>query len=271
MKTEQIKEQIREESLKTGADVVGFAAIEDYKSERTPDPRTLLPGVKSLVVLGYRELDGPLDSEVVRVSMASRMATMDVMKKSAYQMAKFIEDKFKARAAYPLASYPLNMQPPTFGLVADLSLRHAAVAAGLGVFGRHNLVLHPVFGTRILFMAVLTDLPLPSDPPVTEELCTKCNICVKGCPAKALDVEGKTDPMKCLRVSQPWGIGGAIGYLGKLMGGSADERKALLRDPLLMNLYQASIIGFQYECFRCEAACPVGKKKIKQKKGRQAE
>ena len=120
-------------------------------------------------------------------------------------------------------------------------------------------------------MAVLTDLPLPSDTPIVEELCTNCDACVKGCPAKALDVEGKTDPLKCLRVSQPYGIGGTISYLGKLMGGSADERKALLRDPMLMNLYQASFIGFQYECFRCEAICPVGKKKGKQKKSRHAQ
>lgn len=269
MKIEEIREKIRKESLRLGADAVGFAAIEDYKSERTPDPRTLLPNVKSLVVLGYRELDGALNSGVARISMASRLAVMDVMKKNNYQLAKFIEDKFGATAAYPLGSYPLNMQPPTYGLVGDLSLRHAAVAAGLGIFGRHNLVIHPVFGTRILFMAVLTDLPFTSDPQITEELCTHCDVCVKGCPAKALDEEGRTDPMKCLRVSQPYGIGGTIGYLGKLMGGSADERKTLLRDPMLMNLYQASFIGFQYECFRCEASCPVGRKNGKQKKNRQ--
>jgi epoxyqueuosine reductase len=35
------------------------------------------------------------------------------------------------------------------------------------VFGRHNLVIHPRFGTRITFTAVLTELPLPSDHPTT--------------------------------------------------------------------------------------------------------
>jgi hypothetical protein len=39
-----MKEAIRNFGRGNGADVVGFAAIEDYRSPRTPDPRTLLPG-----------------------------------------------------------------------------------------------------------------------------------------------------------------------------------------------------------------------------------
>jgi len=87
----------------------------------------------------------------------------------------------------------MELSPQNPRSVADVSLRHAAVAAGLGVFGRHNRVIHPRLGPRVLFMAVLTDLELPSDPPITEELCTNCNICVESCPASALDVEGQTE------------------------------------------------------------------------------
>ena len=82
-----------------------------------------------------------------------------------------------------------------------------------GVFGRHNLVINPRFGTRIIFTAILTELPLSSDPPVEEELCDQCGICVEACPAGALDVEGQTDQLKCLKSSQPYGIGGLIRYI----------------------------------------------------------
>ncbi|MDD2672562.1 MAG: hypothetical protein PHW43_09140, partial [Syntrophales bacterium] len=159
-----------------------------------------------------------------------------------------------------LGSYPLNMSPPGMGLVADVSLRHAAVAAGLGNFGRHNLVIQPRFGTRLIYTAVLTELPLSSDPPVTETLCDECGICVAGCPGKALDEEGKTDNMKCLRVSQPWGIGGAIGYMRKFIGAPPDKQKEALMDPLFLSLYQAMFVGFQYNCFKCMAGCPAGAK-----------
>ncbi|MBU0652805.1 MAG: epoxyqueuosine reductase, partial [Proteobacteria bacterium] len=75
--------------------------------------------------------------------------------------------------------------------------------------------------------------------------------------AKALDEEGKTDPMKCLRVSQPNGIGGAIAYAKKFIGAAPETRKEQLVNPRFLELYQASFIGFEYHCFKCETVCPA--------------
>lgn len=250
-------EQMRQFGYELGADAVGFAAIEDYQSKKSPDPRTILPDLKSIVVLGYRELNGGVESENTRVSMASRMGGMELSMKNNYLMARYIEDHNKVKTAPVLFSYPLDMGPEVMGLVGDVSLRHAAVAAGLGVFGRHNLVIHPRFGTRIIFTAILTELPLSPDSPVQEELCTQCDLCVEACPGQALDEEGKTDMLKCLKVSQPYGIGSTIRYLRQFIGASPEEQKALLKDPILLSLYQAQFIGFQYTCFKCMAVCPA--------------
>jgi epoxyqueuosine reductase QueG len=252
------KEDIRKFGHKLGADAVGFAAIEDYRSGKAPDPKTILSGVQSMVVLGYREIGGAVESDNARISMTARLGVMDLAHHNNYLMARFIEDRFKVKTAPIAPSYPLNMALPGMGLIGDVSLRHAAVAAGLGIFGRHNLVMHPRFGSRIVFTAVLMELPLVSDPPVTEELCNQCGLCVDACPGKALDVEGQTDNMKCLRVSQPYGIGGMIGFVRKFMGATPEQQKDMLLDPKFLHLYQASFIGFQYECFRCMAVCPIG-------------
>lgn len=205
-------------------------------------------------------IDGALDSKNDRVNMAGRMAVMDTSKNHLYLLSRFMERKFKVRAAPVLSSYPLDMEAPALGLIGDLSLRHAAVAAGLGVFGRHNLVIHPHFGSRPSLTGLLTELPLASDPPIKEELCNNCGLCIETCPGRALDTEGKTKELKCLRASQPFGIGSAIGYLRKSIGKSTDEQKALLKDPMFMSLYQASFIGFQYSCFNCIAVCPIDEK-----------
>jgi len=251
------KEKIRKLGYELGADAVGFAAIEDYQSKQSPDPKTILPGVKSLIVLGYRELDGAIESENSRASFASRMGVMELSLKNNYLMARHIEDNYQVKTAVVAPSYPLDMGPEVMGFVGDVSLRHAAVAAGLGVFGRHNLVIHPHFGTRIVFTAILTGLPLSSDPPVEEELCDQCGLCVEACPASALDEEGKTEMLECLKVSQPYGIGGTIRYLRQFIGASPEEQKAHLRDPRLLSIYQAQFIGFQYFCVKCMAVCPA--------------
>jgi len=170
---------------------------------------------------------------------------------------RYIDDHYQVKTAPVSFSYPLDMGPEVRGFVGDLSMRHAAVAAGLGVFGRNNLVIHPRFGTRVIFTAILTGLPLNSDPPVQEELCTQCGLCVEACPGQALDEEGKTEMLKCLKASQPYGFGGAIRYLRQFIGASPEAQKALPKDPVLLQIYQAQFIGFHYTCFKCMAVCPA--------------
>jgi len=48
------KEQIRKYGLELGVDAVGFVALEDYKSPKSPDPKSYLPKAKSIVVLAHR-------------------------------------------------------------------------------------------------------------------------------------------------------------------------------------------------------------------------
>lgn len=255
------KEEIRRFAVDRGADAVGFLALADYSSPKSPEPKSWLPKARSIIVFGHRMLDGALDSENPRFNIAGRMAVMDASKTLLYSVARLIEDRTGRRASPVLSSYPLDMAAPTLGLVGDISLRHAAVQSGLGVFGRHNLVIHPRFGSRLSFTALLTELAMKSDPPLKEELCNDCGLCVEACPGKALDTEGKTEELKCLRASQPFGIPAAIGYIRKFIGKSPEEQQNLLKDPIFMSLYQASFIGFQYTCFNCIAVCPIGERR----------
>ena len=257
---ESEKRKIRDFALSLGVDDVGFAAANDYHSPLTPPLADIFPQARTLIVLAYREASH-CESENMRIAMSGRLGTMEFMKSCNHRLASFLERQNGSRAMMTPESYPSNISPEAkFGLIADLSHRHAAVAAGLGNWGRNNLVIHPTLGARVLFSTILSDLDLPSDQPVTADLCTRCDLCVAGCQGRALDEEGKTDQLKCLAHSQPYGIGANIRFWQRFVDSPPEEQKKMMRSPEYMRLYQAAFIGYQYHCFACYALCPVGQR-----------
>jgi epoxyqueuosine reductase len=120
-----------------------------------------------MVVMAYRELSN-CKSDNQRMAMVGRLDSMEFTRSCNYKVARFIEKEFNTKAMSTQFLYPLNMQPESrFGLIADFSQRHAAVAAGLGNFGKHNLVIHPRLGSMVIFSTILTELELTPDPKVT--------------------------------------------------------------------------------------------------------
>jgi epoxyqueuosine reductase len=70
--------------------------------------------------------------------------------------------------------------------------RPLAVSAGLGNWGKNGLVVHPKYGSRLLFASVFTNAPLESsgslcEPHQLNETCNNCRQCINACPAKAFE------------------------------------------------------------------------------------
>ena len=145
-----MKKRIKEFALSLEVDDVGVAAAADYQSPRSPKLDTIFPGVKSIVVMAYKE-PSSCESSNMQVAMSGRMDVMEFSRSCNYRMGRFLERECGATAMAAPASYPLEMSMETMGAIGDVSLRHAAIAAGLGVFGRHNLVIHPKLGTRDIY------------------------------------------------------------------------------------------------------------------------
>ncbi len=254
-----MRERIRSFVSGLEIDDVGFAAVSDYRSPMSPSIESIFPGARSIVVLAYKELDS-CGSPDMNIAMGGRMDLAAFSRSCGYKLARHLERSYGARVMTVPLSYPMAQNEDTRGAVGQVSLRHAAVAAGLGAFGSNNLVVHPRFGCRTIFSAILTDLDIPSDPPVKENPCTACGLCVQGCPGKALDEPGRTDVMKCVKNAMPYGLNGAVRFWSRYGEAPAAERKAMLRDPNFWRLHQAGFIGPQYFCFACMNVCPVGRK-----------
>ncbi len=105
---------------------------------------------------------------------------------AAYHAAKALEERLKHAGHYAKAnvSYPA---------------KEAAARAGLGVIGDHSLLIHPVYGTRVVIILVATDMTAPEEAPAPRKECLHCGRCAVACPTGAIGQEGMNHPERCLR------------------------------------------------------------------------
>lgn len=249
--------EIRQHILRLGVDDVGFADAAAYDSPKSYAITKFMPDAKSIIVLAFKVLSS-CESPSWSAALNGYLDLGAFARSASYQAARFLENQYGAKVANIPLSYPFEIHSDRRA-IADFSHRHAAVAAGLGNFGRHNLVIHPRFGTRVNFTSIITDLKLPPSPASDRDYCLHCNLCVEKCPGGALDDEGKTDLFKCMKNSLPYGLGANIAFWSRFAGSSPEEQKAMLGGEQYTRLRQAAHLGNQYMCFNCLKSCPVGR------------
>ena len=163
-----MKNEIKDYAKDVGVDDIGFASVESYISPNTPPIKEIYPKASTIIVLAFQQLDN-CESENIQIASAGSKILSDFADLCTYKISRFLKQKFKATVISIPNMTPVNRNTETGLIFADVSLRHAAVAAGLGCFGRHNLVIHPVMGTKVVFTAIITNLNIKSDSPIEEE------------------------------------------------------------------------------------------------------
>lgn len=275
-------QQIKDFAYEHGMDLCGIASMDRFEASPTgKHPYDILPGCKSAIVIGVRLLEGVVEAQFRNFEDNNPLA-QGIYGTYGYTIAPNFHLLF---TIYAIAQYierttgetttPVPCGP--FGNSIPLSVRHAAVAAGLGEFGWMSIVLTPQFGPRNRFGVILTQAELEPDPMYSgPRLCgmEKCQICAKICPMHAISRYGECDPRtvdmgghhyeycqldwsKC-RVS-------AHG-LRKEFGGKEDLITTATPTPQdIENAFAA--MGPQndtlqhyptWHCGRCLAYCPVG-------------
>lgn len=284
---ELTSQQIKEFAYSKGMDLCGIASMDRFAgSPEGKQPFDILPGCKSAIVIGVRLLEGVVEAQFrnfedhnphaqgIYGTYGYTIAPNFHLLFTIYAIAQYIE-RTTGQTATPVPSGP-------FGNSIPLSVRHAAVAAGLGEFGWMSIVLTPEFGPRNRFGIILTQAELEPDPMYQgPRLCgmEKCQVCAKVCPTHAISKRGESDPRvvemggQCYEYCQlDWSRCQVSAHgLRKEFGGTNDWITTDSPTPQdIQNAFAAmgphndSLQHYPtWHCGRCLAYCPAGNWKAK--------
>jgi len=298
------KEKIKELAFAAGADIVGIASMDRF--DGFPDqmnPRFAMPDAVSMIVLGHRIMRGSLrgTEEGTFVShypaLVEGYITLDVTPMTARRIARAIEDE--GYEAMPMANHFdwAALKIPELSLRKRLAWRSdqsvpvreglprpdiyvdmvsAAYLAGLGEIGYSGRLLNNIYGPRLVFGCIMTELELEPDPVVAPgTICNRCMACTKECPGgciSATETEtyhlggyeitvGKKDEDACI-----------IASVGAEKAGEGESGSYLDDYPQLKGQYKPSSISpfrrklaTMFECGEricagkgCIRACMIG-------------
>ena len=179
---EEAAAQVKHVARVFGADLVGICAnderwiyTERYSAQTGgPKPNDLPDGLTSVIVIGQS-----MDAGLIQTAPSALSGT-----------ATGLGYSRDAAVLLGVAQYLRNLGYQAVPSMNDTALAIPfAIAAGLGEYGRHGLVITPEYGARLRFGKIFTDLPLAHDRPRSfgvKAFCEGCDRCAEACPARAI-------------------------------------------------------------------------------------
>jgi epoxyqueuosine reductase QueG len=253
---------IKKMLLDDGIDLVGIADATNLMCASPPRPATdLMPTARSVIVMAVAHSLGAVYAPSIKLWTRNKMQTSRVLDCAAEKVARLLERNGHLSLPVPVEIHKIN---PETGkkfsytkVIGHLSLKHAAVSAGLGQIGRSNLLLTERFGPHQRLGAIITEAPLEPDPARDLNLCIdSCRNCEASCPVGALrDGTYNVDP--CFNY---WSYGFDRLHPRKLRQWPGYVRmllQHLKRRDLMIEYSQTMITDVDF-CIACMKACPVG-------------
>ena len=219
-----MKEQIRSIVHSFGADVCGFADISRFTHKDSDyHPGNIWKECKSVIVFGIALPKSFYDIKSRLIYGHFNSISIQKVDEVSFNAAKVIE-KIKGIKALPIPcdgpyEYWDKEKMEGHGL---LSVKQAAVLAGIGSTGKNKLLINKKYGNRLTLGLILTDYELESDE-LSGDLCLEnCSLCIDNCPVNAIGNDG-VNQKKCR-----------------------------------INTYKKTDRGFDtVECYICRSICPL--------------
>ncbi len=204
--------------LKARRDRFSICNFEESDLEKRINPALLMPDVKSVFVCLFPYFRADFAPENI-----SRYAAVPdyhkVVRQYLDKIADFVKEKVPNAKCMPLCD------------TSPLSDRWLAYKAGLGFFGKNNLLINKEFGSWFFIGSLLLNVPLETDQPLADG-CADCGACIDACPGGALSEDFGFDCEKC------------ISYITQKREIDENQKKLLAG--------QDSVYG----CDVCQAVCP---------------
>jgi epoxyqueuosine reductase len=163
-------------------------------------PHELLPQATSLIVVGasYRTVEPDSSQSSVRSRQSSTLRPQPRIpgpllsargRVARYAWGEDYHDAMKQRLRLTAEWLSQRVDRPIQSRVfvddGPLVERDAAVRAGVGFRGKNTNLLTTI-GSYVFLGALLTDVELDLDSPITKD-CGTCRLCIEACPTQALD------------------------------------------------------------------------------------
>ena len=164
----------------------------DRNFEKRTDPRILVPGCKSIVVvlLNYypEQLQHPSAPKIGKYAY------------SEIDYHTVLKDKLNALEQEICRQYGAEMITPNYQHLfvdsAPVLERRWAERAGLGWIGKHKQLIHPGLGSYVFIGSLMLNHEMQYDHPMRPK-CGGCTKCLDACPTKALN-NGLLDARRCI-------------------------------------------------------------------------
>jgi epoxyqueuosine reductase len=157
----------------------------ERNQDRRTDPQQVLPGARSVVVLGMNYWQG--DQATPTLGRIARYAWGD-------DYHDLIEQKLATLDDWLIARGGRQRRYVDTGPVLE---RDFAALAGAGWHGKSTMLIHPKLGTWFFLAEILTTLDLAPDAPMADH-CGKCTRCITACPTQAITAPQQLDARRCI-------------------------------------------------------------------------
>jgi epoxyqueuosine reductase len=262
----QISSALLSKARELGADLVGFAAVDDLIKAPSFTFASQMPGAGEGIGTRKNEL-GLKPGEVLWPKMARTVMViavhhpedkpeMDwwfgrvdppgnrVLAKVVAELCSWIPERF----GIDVIHLPYHVEK------GGTYLKDASVVAALGCIGKSNILVTPEYGPRVRLRALTLDLELPSTGPLAFDPCKLCNeLCRKACPQKAFGNK--------IYSANDYGqniLPGREGVYSRPACNQQMESDNEAAHAQLVDGFKQPIKIIKY-CRQCELACPVGK------------